>query len=116
MTVVLPWGSLLAAVALPSVESLRRLRAACRAGAELTVVLGSDPAKDGAELRRLGLPSLDADALSARVDAGYREAGFRITRVSALSAAELRRFPSSWAQRLAFGGERAFVQLEARAA
>jgi 16S rRNA (adenine(1408)-N(1))-methyltransferase len=115
VTVVLPWGSLLAAVAAPSVESLRHLRAACQDGAELTVVLGSDPAKDKAELRRLGVPSLQADGLAARTSGAYLAAGFRIHRVCDLSPAELQRFPSSWARRLAFGGRRAFVQLAARA-
>jgi 16S rRNA (adenine(1408)-N(1))-methyltransferase len=115
VTVVLPWGSLLAAVALPTLESLRRVRAACQPGAELTVVLGTDPARDRAELQRLGLPSLEADALATRVEAGYRDAGFRIERVRPLPAAELQHFRSSWARRLAFGGARAFVQLGARA-
>ena len=115
VTVVLPWGSLLAAVAQPSLEGLAGLRAACQHGAELTVVMGSDAAKDQAELRRLGVPSLQADGLAARMEAGYRAAGFRIDRVRALAPDELRRFPSSWARRLAFGGTRAFAQLAARA-
>jgi 16S rRNA (adenine(1408)-N(1))-methyltransferase len=115
VTVVLPWGSLLAAVALPSVSSLRRLRALCQPGATLTVVLGSDPAKDGAELRRLGVPSLRAADLDARVGGAYEASGFRVEHVRELSPAELLGFPSSWARRLAFGGTRAFVQLAARA-
>jgi len=116
VTVVMPWGSLLAAVALPSLAALRSLRAVCQPGASLSVVLGSDPARDRAELRRLGLASLDADALADRVGAGYGEAGFRVTRVRGLGAAETAaRFPTTWVRRLSFGTGRAFVQLEARA-
>jgi 16S rRNA (adenine(1408)-N(1))-methyltransferase len=115
VTVVLPWGSLLAAMALPSVAALRNLRAATQAGARLTVVLGSHPTKDQAELRRLGLRSLEAQGLAARVEAGYEAAGFRIDRVREMSSTEVQRFPSSWARRLAFGDTRAFVQLAGRA-
>jgi SAM-dependent methyltransferase len=115
VTVVLPWGSLLAAVARPSLPALRNLRAVCQAGAHLSVVLGSDPARDQAELRRLGLPPIDTDGLGARVGAGYLEAGFRIERVRSLGTSEMARWPSSWVRRLAFGRMRSFVQLEAAA-
>jgi 16S rRNA (adenine(1408)-N(1))-methyltransferase len=115
VTVVLPWGSLLAAVALPSLPALRNLRAVCQAEARLSVVLGSDPARDQAELRRLGLPPLEAGELAGRVEAGYAEAGFRIERVRTMAAPEVARFPATWARRLAGGDGRSFVQLEARA-
>jgi 16S rRNA (adenine(1408)-N(1))-methyltransferase len=115
LTVVLPWGSLLSAVALPSVPALRNLRAACQPGARLSVVLGSDPARDQAELRRLGLPPLAADGLADRVEAGYAAAGLRVERVRALAVSEVAALPTTWARRLSFGDGRSFVQLEARA-
>jgi 16S rRNA (adenine(1408)-N(1))-methyltransferase len=115
VTVVLPWGSLLSAVALPSVPALLSLRSVCQPGARLEVVLGSDPARDKAELRRLGLPSLAADELATRVEKGYAAAGFRLRRVRPLPAADLARLPSTWTRRLAFGSGRSFVQLAAAA-
>jgi 16S rRNA (adenine(1408)-N(1))-methyltransferase len=115
LTVVLPWGSLLAAVALPSVQVLRGLRRICQPGALVTVVLGSDPSRDQAELRRLGLPPLEVDDLAARITPGYEEAGLRIERVRAMSAEEVAGFPTTWVRRLAFGGTRSFVQLSVRA-
>lgn len=115
VTIVLPWGSLLSAVALPSVAALRNLRAACQPGARLSAILGSDPVRDQAELGRLGVPSLAAKGLADRVEDGYAAAGFRIDRVRTLAAAEIARVPSTWARRLAFGGGRSFVQLDALA-
>jgi hypothetical protein len=79
-------------------------------------VLGSDPARDRAELARLGLPSLAADTLAARAASGYAESGFRLRKVRAMSGAELARWPSTWARQLARGDGRAFVELEAVAA
>jgi 16S rRNA (adenine(1408)-N(1))-methyltransferase len=115
VTVVLPWGSLLAGVARPSTPALGQLRGACQRGARLTVVLGSEASRDAAEIRRLGLPPLVADGLAQRLGAGYAEAGFAITRVRRLEASELDRWPSSWARRLAFDAQREFVELRARA-
>ena len=113
VTVVLPWGSLLAAVALPSLPALRNLRAVCQPGATLSIVLGSDPARDQAELRRLGLPPLAAAGLASRIHEGYAEAALRVVRVRAMAAEEIARFHSTWARRLGFGGVRSFVQVEA---
>ena len=116
VTIVLPWGSLLATVALPRPEVLRGIRALCRPAARLTVVLGSDPARDRAELARLGIPALGPDALAPRVASGYAEAGFTLKKVRAMDGAQLVRWPSTWARQLARGDSRTFVELEAVAA
>ena len=80
------------------------------------MVLGSDPARDCAELARLGLPSLAPGALAARVATGYAEAGFTLKEVRAIDGAQLARWPSTWRRHLARGDGRAFVELQAVAA
>ena len=114
VTVVLPWGSLLAAVARPSVEVLRGLRALCRPGATLTAVLGSDPVRDQGEMLRLGLPNLEAAHVASDLATGYFDAGFALTSVRPMPATELARWPSTWARRLAHGDARSFFQIDAR--
>lgn len=116
VTVILPWGSLLAAVARPSVALLQGVRGLCQPGAALTVVLGIDPARDGAEAARLGLPRLDAAHLQGPLIADYAEACFTIRSVRPLSPDALARWPSTWAKRLAHGHARSVFQVEARAA
>ena len=113
VSVVLPWGSLLAAVALPRPEVLRGIRALCQPGARVTVVLGSDPARDRAELQRLGISPLQPSGLASRLALGYGEAGFTLKAVRALEPNGLARWPSTWTKRLARGDGRAFVELEA---
>ena len=115
VSVVLPWGSLLAAVARPDEQALAGLRGACRPGATLTVVFGADVSRDHGELARLGLPPLEAAVLPERLRDGYAAAGFRLGDVHALPGRELAGWPSSWAKRLAHGGGRTFVELVARA-
>jgi 16S rRNA (adenine(1408)-N(1))-methyltransferase len=105
VTAILPWGSLLAALACPVVPVLRGVRGVCQPEAVLTVVFGIDPERDRAEAHRLGLPELNDAFLSGDLAAGYAAAGFAIDRVRGLAATELTRWPSSWARRLAFGGE-----------
>jgi 16S rRNA (adenine(1408)-N(1))-methyltransferase len=116
ITVILPWGSLLAAVARPIVPILGSVRAQCQSGARLTVVLGLDPERDRAEARRLGLADLNAAHFEGDLAAGYAAAGFTVRSVRALAAEELARWPSSWAKRLAFGQPRPVFQIEARCA
>lgn len=114
VTAILPWGSLLGAVARPSVEVLRGIGKLCRPGATLTIVLGSDPVRDQAELRRLGLPNLEAAHVASQIEADYAVAGFALGSVRPMKTAELARWPSTWARRLAHGSDRSFLQIEAR--
>jgi len=115
VSVILPWGSLLAAVARPSVAVLQGVRALCGAGALLTVVVSVDAARDLAEAGRLGLPLLDSAHLAGPLAAGYAVAGFAVASVRPLDADQLARWPSTWARRLAHGRPRAVFQIEARA-
>ncbi len=97
LTVLLPWGSLLAAVVLPEDDGLRRLRQICAPGAELRIVVGIDPIADAATR----LPPLDDAALRA-LPARYAAAGFEVTaeRISPETVAAL---GTTWAAKLARG-------------
>jgi 16S rRNA (adenine(1408)-N(1))-methyltransferase len=110
---VLPWGSLLAAVARPSVPLLRGIAALCRPGAALTVVLGVDPSRDAAEAARLGLPAFDRAHLDGPLTTAYADAGFEITSIRALTPHELAAWPSTWAKTLAHGRPRRVFQISA---
>lgn len=115
VSIVLPWGSLLAAVARPLVETLRGIRGLCRESATLDVVLALDPERDRAEILRLVLPSLEVQDLPSRLDPGYAEAGFSLTAVRPLDRGQLARWPSTWSRRLSHAEGRRVVQITARA-
>lgn len=115
VTIVLPWGSLLLAVALPSIVHLRGIRALCQPGATLTVLLGVDPVRDRAEILRLGLPPAHDRDLRSRLPEAYAAAGFAVTAVGPIGRDQLARWPSSWARRLAHGRPRSVFQVEAQA-
>jgi len=115
VTIVLPWGSLLATVALPAVSLLRGIRALCQPGATFTIVLGIDPDRDRSEVRRLGLTPLVQRDPVRHLSAGYRAAGFALTAARQLRPQELALWPSTWARRLARRHSRFLCQLEATA-
>ena len=113
ITVILPWGSLLAAAAGAARPSLREIRSLAQPGASLTVVLGLSAQRDGALAQRLGLPILDERYLRGPLADAYAEAGFGVCGVGRLTRDELARWPSTWARRLAHGHERAVFRIDA---
>jgi 16S rRNA (adenine(1408)-N(1))-methyltransferase len=115
VTVILPWGSLLAAVARPSLPELSAMRGVCRPGAPLTVVLGGDPTRDRAEVARIGVSSLSLVERREELATTYATAGFALAGVREIDAADPGRWPSTWARRLSHGRGRRFWQLDATA-
>jgi 16S rRNA (adenine(1408)-N(1))-methyltransferase len=114
LTVLLPWGELLAAVARPDVGGLARLRGLCREGAGLRVVFGHGPEAEAGVVRELGLPAFSESSL-AMLEARYREAGFEV-HARWMPLEEVRALPTTWAKRLAFSGHaRTFVEVRGRA-
>jgi hypothetical protein len=98
--VLLPWGSLLRAVAGAEPEGLHRLRGLCAPGAEVEIVV-SEADLDGGGPRALA--------------AGYAEAGLSVTARPA-AADEVAALGTAWAKRLARSDPaRCFVRLAATA-
>ncbi len=114
VSIILPWGSLLSAVASPSVAGLERLRALCQPAASLSVLLGIDPVRDAAELRRLAVAVPSGGDWRSHLRDAYASAGFDIVSVREVGLDQLARWPSTWARRLAHGHPRPFVAIEAR--
>ena len=110
-----PWGSLLGAVAAGDAEVLANLRRVCAPGCVLEVVIGVDPARDRAEIERLGLPELSPAYLKSVLAQKYSAAGFEVMETGALSRSDWSRLQTSWARRLQGNTERSVVYLIARA-
>jgi 16S rRNA (adenine(1408)-N(1))-methyltransferase len=103
LTVLLPWGSLLAAVARAEVPALERLRALCRTGAAVHIVFGYGVA-DASAVTSLDLPAPDAPAFAAALSRQYRAAGF-VVAPSPVTADAVRALPTTWAKKLAHSGK-----------
>jgi 16S rRNA (adenine(1408)-N(1))-methyltransferase len=100
LSILLPWGSLLRAVAVGEPDGLGRLRALCAPDAEIEIVLGDDD-----------LDGVPAEALPAR----YADAGLAVS-AEPVGAAEVAALGTTWAKRLARPDpERRFWRLSGRA-
>lgn len=115
VSVVLPWGSLLAAVARPSAWLLGNVRALCQPDAVFTIVLAVDPVRDRAEWLRLGLRPLPDPSWATRLAEGYAGAGFTLRSVRPLGQHELAAWPSTWVRRLGRGAGRTLLRFTATA-
>lgn len=110
ITINLPWGSLLKAVALPDVAILRDIAKLCRPQATLRVVFGYDVANEKKMIEELSLPLITPAYLESTLTQAYREAGFEI-RWRYISQDELKQLPTAWAKKLAYGKERQFIEI-----
>jgi hypothetical protein len=105
VTVVLPWGALLRAVATPEASALESLAALCRPGASVEVVFSHEPGVD---------PDGVTIAPPEDLRCAYARAGLRVHGVERLGREALREYPTTWAKRLAFGRPREVWQIRAR--
>jgi 16S rRNA (adenine(1408)-N(1))-methyltransferase len=116
LTVLLPWGSLLGAVARADAEGLRRLRGLCKPGAGVRLLFGYAACADAGTIAAERLPALGAPGMLSSLERAYRDASFAVT-ASRFAVGEVRALGTTWASKLAFGSaERQFVELCGRVA
>jgi 16S rRNA (adenine(1408)-N(1))-methyltransferase len=112
ITVVLPWGSLLKAVAAPEPVSLRNLANLCLPGADVDIVLSYDERRDLRQGAFLPAGKLDEGHI-ATLTRFYRHAGLQIVAADQLAQSALAGYQTTWAKRLAFGRPRKVWRLRA---
>jgi 16S rRNA (adenine(1408)-N(1))-methyltransferase len=104
LTVNFPWGSLLRGFVEGHPELLAGLRRVGRAGAALEVTLNAEA------LAELGW---ELAAGGERVATVLGRAGFAVGPVEVMGADQLRRWPTTWAKRLAFGRDPRAIRIGA---
>jgi 16S rRNA (adenine(1408)-N(1))-methyltransferase len=106
ITVILPWGELLHAVAAPDLPALQNIAALCLSHARIEIVFSYDPDRDGRNTKLFGSVSLDDDHISEVLPPVYEQAGLEIIRTEKMANKELAQYETAWAKRLAFGRSR----------
>jgi 16S rRNA (adenine(1408)-N(1))-methyltransferase len=110
---ILPWGSLLRAVAAPELVSLRHIADLCLPDADVEIVLSYDEQRDAREGTWLPAGGLDKEHI-ATLRRLYEQAGLPIVAAERFSQGELADYQTTWAKRLAFGRPRKVCLLRAR--
>jgi hypothetical protein len=106
VTIVLPWGALLPAVAAPEPETLLAISEICAPGASFEVVFSRDPRRDAATAALPPLYDLSAASVRAHLQEHYGRAGLQVRQVEELDQKALLDYPTTWAKRLAHGRPR----------
>ena len=111
LTVILPWGTLLAAIASARPDGLQRLAAVCKPGARVRLLFGYGASADATAIAAHALPESAEPAFGPQLASRYRAAGFAVS-ARPVSVEEVRAVPSTWAKKLAFSGKpRSFWEL-----
>jgi 16S rRNA (adenine(1408)-N(1))-methyltransferase len=113
ISVILPWGSLLGAVALPEVDALRHVARLCLPDATVEIVFSYDQQQDAREGAPLGTVVLDEQHIAMLAER-YARAGLEIVSTANIPQRQLTAYETTWAKRLAFGRRREVWRIEAR--
>jgi 16S rRNA (adenine(1408)-N(1))-methyltransferase len=114
ITIILPWGSLLRAVAAPEIDSLRHIARMCLAKATIEIVLSYDEQRDARQRIPLGVGRLDEEHMRMTLPRLYEQTGLLIVAAEQISQRVLADCHTTWAKRLAFGRPRNVWRLRAR--
>lgn len=101
VTVLLPWGSLLAAVAKPDGDVVAGIGGLCAPGATFRALFTIDPVRDAKELERLGLAGIGSSEWESRLRCAYDEAGFDGPTVRPVPMTVVAELGTTWAKRIA---------------
>jgi 16S rRNA (adenine(1408)-N(1))-methyltransferase len=95
-----PWGSLLRAVANGEADVLHALRTIAAPNCLIEIIIGIDPERDKAELKRLDVPDLSEKYVRRDLMEKYERCGFLIREYGELGPTEWSDLETSWARRL----------------
>jgi 16S rRNA (adenine(1408)-N(1))-methyltransferase len=101
VTLILPWGRLMAGLLLPMAEVLDGLRRLGHPGTGFRAVINAEVWGDPVPIEARDLPELTPERATAELAPRYAEHGIGITDARMLDDAGVRALRSTWAKRLA---------------
>lgn len=105
--IVLPWGTLLKAVADPADENVTTLKFLLRPNAEIEIIFGYDSELEPTQTNRLQLNEVDENKIIHK----FENAGFKLLQSSMLSGTEMKKLESTWGKRTSTTSERKIFNL-----
>lgn len=98
--ILLPWGSLLSAIAKPSIDSIKQINFVLKTKAEIEIVFGYAPELEPNQTTRLALDEVTMDSFEKEAAPLFETIGFKIVEQKVLSSAELKNLESTWGKRI----------------
>jgi 16S rRNA (adenine(1408)-N(1))-methyltransferase len=109
--VILPWGTLLQNIVLPSRESVKNLSNLLKRGGKLVLVFGYHREFEPSETERLKLPKLTEDYIRDSIVSEFEKYGFKLEALEKIGKKELKRIETTWCKKLSFGKIREIFKL-----
>ena len=109
--IIMPWGTLLQNLVLPSREFVNTLAKLVKPGGKLTIILGYSPEFEPSETKRLNLPKLSKNHLKDNLVKSLKSAGFKNSRIKQIDKDGLKALESTWSKKLAYGNIREMYEL-----
>lgn len=110
--VILPWGRLMEGIVLGDRDVLAGLRALCRTGAPLDIVLNVGVWDVSTPRHVEPLPEVTEEHVDKVLAAALETEGFTLVRREPMSSQDVRALRSTWAGRLTHGGGGRFLRIE----
>ncbi len=100
LTVILPWGSLLEAIANVNITKVNNLRSLMKPDAGFTFILGYSEELEKGETKRLQLPELNEVYIKTQLIPQLQVLGFSDAQAGILNKSELADLDSTWGKRI----------------
>ncbi|NMB70406.1 methyltransferase domain-containing protein [candidate division WWE3 bacterium] len=111
ISIILPWGSLLQAVANPTSEIAARLKNLIKPGGTLKLLFGYDSSLEPSETKRLNLFPITAQHVEKNIIPVFQQHGFSLGNFSTLCTDKLKEIESTWGKKIATRQERPLFML-----
>jgi len=111
LTIILPWGTLLQNIVLPSEEICKTLGGLLKTGGEIEIVLGYHQDLEPAEVGRLELPDLSTSYVEHNIVPAFKKSGFELVSLEKLEKRSLKKLETTWSKKLSFGKMREIFKL-----
>lgn len=105
--IILPWGTLLKAIAEPTDKDLTTLRGLLKDNAEIEIIFGYDSGLEPTQTNRLELDGIDENKVIQK----FGGAGFKLLKSLLLTGSELGELESTWGKRISSTRERRIFKL-----
>jgi len=109
--VLLPWGTLLKNVILPSRENVIKLHNLLKTGGELEIVFGYHQEFEPSETERLKLPPLSKSYIENVIIPDLCKYGFEHVSLQQITKKDLKQIETTWSKKLSFGKMREIYKL-----
>jgi 16S rRNA (adenine(1408)-N(1))-methyltransferase len=110
-----PWAGLLKGLLLADASVWNALKRICKPGAFIDILFSYEKTKDKNSFNKAGLPDIDETYLNNIAVPRIGKMGIKVLTVHKMMVEDIKQYPSTWAKKLGFGGDREYFYLRVRA-